>query len=496
MLIQELMESRAILEKKLTPLELLKHDYLDQLIGKIEKGEELSLEPDQVEKYGMSSVVVDPEAIEQLRKWSKSKVLAKSPLLKIADSDQTIPVSSLSKSNVRSGLNLGIMSEGVLGAALVAKFLKLGKEITYSDVTRVLNGIKNIKVTPGSSSLSGSFKSTIKHPGKTDDKVIFELKLPNKEFEYLTKASTTDSVISKLLSSSVLFVNSSTYGIPKAIAMITSNADGNQIDVISDGISDNKGTKADLTLRINGKVIDLISLKAGSVKQFGQVSGGHNFAELIDDFFDIDLGQDADELIELSRAESRNQEVAIRITNQNYGLIRHLFNSKIVPGIEEQTASPSDKQKFITRLVAGISKHMTGDQSIHIVKLHATGGGGYTVLKLNKKKLPALMHDLDFSVVFYSNSNTLKIQAVPTDVKSKLYQELGGQPGLLLQIRSKMERNSYIRNIVEMGSVLESLITLETRSTPLDKADKPAKPLTKIKARFEPEAEPAGRKKR
>ena len=89
-----------------------------------------------------------------------------------------------------------------------------------------------------------------------------------------------------VINSAAQYANSSAVG--EAVAKIVSDKNPNSVTVDSDGASDQTGTKADLFLEIDGQTINLLSLKAGSVKQFGQGSG-YTY-EKLDDFFNKTFG--------------------------------------------------------------------------------------------------------------------------------------------------------------------------------------------------------------
>ena len=218
------------------------------------------------------------------------------------DGDE-VPLNRLKKNEAVKGSlvpNLGDIAEAVLGAAISAKFALGGRNITTNDVIRVLKDVVATGVAEGETDyqtvgvIEDNFKFTLTlnsasmKPLKIwiDDEdpmgAVGNLLLVT-EYEV---ATTKLDDMQKQVKDAVEYANTNKRA-ATAVDKAKLELEGkNEIRIISDGgdATQQSATKVDLKLEYDGKPQRLLSLKAGTVKQFGQVSGGE--WETASDFFE------------------------------------------------------------------------------------------------------------------------------------------------------------------------------------------------------------------
>jgi hypothetical protein len=386
-----------------------------------------------------------------------SKIL-RTPL-KLINSNQTIPLGAITKTKDFKGgkdINFGVLAEGILGAAIAALFANKGESIYPDNITSVLKQLEPVPITKGSKgeSLMGTYEDTVVYDDGDRDTLRFVLKLSKANFNALMEDVKSEKVIDpyvkSLIKSAVMYVNGGQEGIAAAVKTVAEKSDGNLIEITTDGISDNKGTKADLTLRINGQVIKLISLKAMGSSLFGQVGGSkfESFQTFLGDLFDIDVSKHAADFVEEETPEDKQK---------NLETISKIYRSDIGPEIKAQLdGDPETEAKFIEKLANGIIKHATLGQDVDIVKFDRSVYGGAKVLKVDQQSLAA-MKKIKFSVSIDPAKANIEIYGKTSD--PALSKRLGTTDDVLLvKMRSYYQAGPrYVRNVIEMGPLLEKL---------------------------------------
>ena len=478
------MRAREIfLEAGLELSELRKHGgkYFNILIDKISKGDTFDVEASLSGKFP-DGVKIDPIVIPKLlaafypdgdkdnaeTDASGRAVVVDSKIfrtpLKLLNSTQTIPLGAITKTKDFKGgkdINFGVLAEGILGAAIAALFVNKGENINPENITSVLKKLKPTPIAKGgkSESLMGTYNNIVTYDDGKRDRLKFMLKLSKANFnalmEDLKSNKVIDPYVKSLIKSAVMYVNGGQEGIAAAVKTVAEKSDGNLIEIITDGISDNKGTKADLTLRINGQVIKLISLKAMGSSLFGQVGGSkfESFQAFLGDLFDIDVSKHAADFVDEEGPEDKQK---------NLETISKIYRSDIGPEIKSQLdGDPETEARFIEKLANGIIKHATLGQDVEIVKFNRSVYGGAKVLKVDQQSL-ANMKKIKFSVKIDPAKANIEIYGKTSDP------ELGNRLGttddvLLVKMRSYYQTSAqYVRNVIEMGPLLEEL-TIVTR---------------------------------
>jgi len=206
--------------------------------------------------------------------------------------------------------NRGDVAEGLLAAAISARFRKSDASVDKSDVERELLNLdsdgKDIINTNKKRGKELVYK--IDRDDGTRDIIRLAVLLARVNFDDLMDLAKRDQV-DDLLDSVVAYANSANL-ISKSLEFAL-DGESTKIDILADGVSDQKGTKVDVRIFNNGKEIELgkISLKAGGTKQLGQVGKGwarrsakssRGIKDLFLGLFGVDIGDDLKEEYEQS----------------------------------------------------------------------------------------------------------------------------------------------------------------------------------------------------
>ena len=218
-----------------------------------------------------------PANVSALQEWgnigstaTRQKDALAIPLEVTSTKQKVITIGSIDKPNVN--INFGDMAEAIVGAAICARFIYKNRNITTAQVFGVLYGLPSAGKKPGKKGMETSkdFKSANENKKVMDD-VNFYLSLS--EVNMTTVQNRTNKrLFVPYAASAVRYANSTT--VRKWSKLLYENNKYDKIEVVSDGLGGQKTTKVDVFVKVDGKPIDIkVSLKAGDVKQFGQVSG-------------------------------------------------------------------------------------------------------------------------------------------------------------------------------------------------------------------------------
>ena len=199
-------------------------------------------------------------------------------VLQTTDSRNTeIKIGSLTKPNIK--YNLGDMAEGVVGAAICARFIYKNRDISARQVYGVLRALEKEGPTnyPGKKGkqVEKTFKSANQNPKILDDVRLFVSLAEVNMMALLSRGN--ENLIREYVNSAVRYANSN--NVKKWSQLVYENNRYDKIEVLSDGLGGQRSTKVDVSVKITndkGQLVPcdiLVSLKAGDVKQFGQVSG-------------------------------------------------------------------------------------------------------------------------------------------------------------------------------------------------------------------------------
>lgn len=359
--------------------------------------------------------------------------------------------------------NRGDAAEGILGAALAAKFAKRPKaigqafpKITISDIDDMLDDFFSTGqrvITSVGDIIAAKGKSKVR------DNIILGIGLPEKAMQLLKKRENRKEV-HDLYESAIAYVEDTWI---KEVEMFAINSNPDRIEILSDGIGDQKGTKADIKISINGKPYSRqISLKVSGGDQFAQVSG-HEFSKQIkiwNDMFGLDI---------------RKMEAKYNKTIKNYDSSK-MFSSrdnKVLKAMRDMVKSAASE--VYKEAASQLSKKMTQDKYLekfaNIILTGATKGETSVELVKLDKQYKQMRFDKGF-VGRYAKD--LKKQKIIVTYRSKndkgepvAYVEFyagssNKTSNLILTVRLKVENQSkstskgkmyspYTRNLILAG---------------------------------------------
>ena len=320
--------------------------------------------------------------------------------------------------------NRGDMAEAIFGSAITARFINKNKPITESDVKNILK-----KINPNQKKQSIEFQSENLNK-KIKDKVTFILGLSPSNLKALIDKSALDS-LSDIIQSSVKYANSTI--VSKWSKLLYENNKYNEIDVKADGISNQTGTKVDVSVVIDNDPVDInVSLKYGDIKQFGQISGS-SFESQQNLFMKL-LNIDIKECEKNFYKKIKEKDIAGSL-NESYKTATEIFNKNL----------RSNKNKTEKNLSEGIKHFATlNEENVTLVQLSRSEA---VVYKFDNLQKLLIKHNLEAVLN--------KTKAYPQiDIKSK---ESGD---VLVSIRMKVENRPnglYVRNYIEKGKLLTKI---------------------------------------
>lgn len=383
--------------------------------------------------------------------------------------------------------NDGEVAETLLGAALFSRFTSK-QNITEAEVIKTLSSAKQI---------SGGFELTGKRG--TDPINLRAINKPQNNdviIQYVTDKSTLVKKFPKsvagldtALRSCVAYVNESSK-VTEAIQEIDSNPDKDSVEVVTDGVSDQTGTKADLQLKIGDK-LRLLSLKVNAVKQFGQDTGAT--ADVITTFFRRFIPDAVVDPVVVSNwpnlsAAKKEKNNAEAVANQVYSSIGSVYQS-INQQLQAKLSNATNATEVISNLYNGIIHHAQGGSvGQTLVILNPGGKSMWKELEFGAPLLQALKSfriesSVGIAGVDGETNHILKIFGRPADSKASVAmtttinnpkqaaaaavdatkkRRAPVDPEMLMQLRSYIqEAGLTIRNIVEMGPLLKSITEVQ-----------------------------------
>ena len=383
--------------------------------------------------------------------------------------------------------NDGEVAETLLGAALFSRFTSK-QNITEAEVIKTLSSAKQI---------SGGFELTGKRG--TDPINLRAINKPQNNdviIQYVNDKSTLVKKFPKsvagldtALRSCVAYVNESSK-VTEAIQEIDSNPDKDSVEVVTDGVSDQTGTKADLQLKIGDK-LRLLSLKVNAVKQFGQDTGAT--ADVITTFFRRFIPDAVVDPVVVSNwpnlsAAKKEKNNAEAVANQVYSSIGSVYQS-INQQLQAKLSNATNATEVISNLYNGIIHHAQGGSvGQTLVILNPGGKSMWKELEFGAPLLQALKSfriesSVGIAGVDGETNHILKIFGRPADSKASVAmtttinnpkqaaaaavdatkkRRAPVDPEMLMQLRSYIqEAGLTIRNIVEMGPLLKSITEVQ-----------------------------------
>ena len=454
-------------ETALTPTELAKHGgkYLEILIQFVGNGLPVPVDPSAREVYG-DYVQLDPDMLPALQAAVQSQdikaALPKKVTAIIDGEKKDLAWGSIFKGKEFTGIagkkayNAGHLAELIMGLCITAKFLNLGADITYDQLKAMIGYV--------GSGVSGNnykfyYNGVVHYPelGSKNDSLSFLAVVPARSAEAFIEQANRgqfESDLAAVLASAVRYCNESE-GVQNACQRVRHDKDNNKIEVISDGTSDAKGTKAELQLKVDGSKINLLSLKTFSTETLGQISGiGY---EQVSKWFDVAFG------IDISKYRSLLDPTLPKEKIYN-NLLTVIYDDVVYPQVERMIndQSPGREAAIVERLARAAQFHARGEgmEDVEIVKLDDTiKEGNYKILRFSDDLREAMTHlDLETRYVGKGQGRTIQIWVKPAEGE-----KIAKGSNKLCQFRTQKMGDSY-RNYYEIGPMMEQLTRVEARA--------------------------------
>ena len=373
-------------------------------------------------------------AIRNFQNNASNMSVAFSQPLQVRETDRPIGIGSLVKPGIR--VNMGDVAEGVFACAIAARFINRGvASINSSSVKQIIGSLSPLPIMNRKSQMA-FYTTTAPNQGvQVRDGIKLTITLGAANMAFLVAGRNLDGYIN----ASLQYANRQ--AVTTWVNTLYTNKRADRIEIIGDGISGQRSTKVDVKVKVTNDKGQLqpvnidVSLKAGEVKQFGQV-GGVEYQDL-SKFFSNIFGIQVDPFV-----AQRYQQKTIS-DNDVEGGLNYLYEevskkiSNITPNI-------------IQSMGRGISLYATGgDDNVELVQLSQGEASIYNFKNVGQK-----LAGLNFNVTV-TKSGTLPQITVSSNSKALIY------------IRSKKENKkdsegrpyTYFRNYIEKGPLLGELIS-------------------------------------
>lgn len=276
--------------------------------------------------------------------------------------------------------NMGNISEALLGCAVAAKFVKQGGQVTEKDLSNMGKQLARnggvIRAKAGKDTLE--FKVSIPFMDKKAFYAWLGEDSRGKTLQDYNVPAASVELLGRRARIAVEYANTSKR-VASAVQEAVQDPKNNKVDVISDGgeKENQSTTKVDLKILVDGKETAkrLLSIKAGNVAQFGQVTGvtfdhanefftsavGIAIPEKIRNYFyDIlpgSRGVEDEKLYNFKEGYSRafqfaSKELKRRAASDQAGLVEDVYQGLLhhltrkEEGVEMVILDPDNKQAF------------------------------------------------------------------------------------------------------------------------------------------------------
>lgn len=343
--------------------------------------------------------------------------------------------------------NRGELAEGILGAAMFSKFTKReGGEgiglVNSQDIAGVLDTLKSV----GNDTYQVDVQdSNHKHA----DRVTYKLVLKTKPYQDLMDPAKRD-LLKQEFSSAAAYVNSDRAERYSKYFYLNGRAD--DIAIICNGATraSESSSKIDVWVAIRDPKTNTMrrlklnaSLKAGPVKQFGQVGGSESKSMLkLWSYFGIDV---TPWLKEYEKAQGNDQFEALSMMYKK-------VSTKLSAGLKK--SGPKGEAEFVAHLAKAVTFFATlDDPAVELVQFDK---GGFKILRF--QNLVEKFKSVDMTATYVDTKARPEINI----------HDVNNPKNILITIRAKIETKKngelYVRNIIEKGKLLEELTKVQTKS--------------------------------
>jgi hypothetical protein len=243
----------------------------------------------------------------------------------------------------------------------------------------------------------------------------------------------------------------------------------NLVEVVSDGANpeNQTTTKVDLKILYDGTITRLLSLKAGGVKQFGQVSGGvfENLCQFFYETVGIQVSEHLKQEFQFRTPVGERDKTAAQY-NFSEGPFNKLYDF-VAQELKNNVLTNDDTKKefqLVEKIYNNIVLHATRlEQGVTMVILGLNKSTPYKELAFDTRLYEALtLYDLQMKYT----KGTMSIEIYGVLLKDRAAKKLGSNvdeldsKARLISFTTRMMGGS-VRNLVEMGDLLKNLADIE-----------------------------------
>lgn len=365
--------------------------------------------------------------------------------------------------------NKGDLAEAILACGVAAKFNNPEAVVTRTAIEKMLSRVLSSRKTQIERDDKVSSRTTV----KVSDIITLSVGIRKREWEFISNKKNWDLIGWQF--ESVAKYCSTYKRLRRYSQMLYKNSKENKIVVDADGLTDQKGTKADIKVKIDGKVVNMqMSLKVTGGDQIGQMSGvpfdkqvklfellgvdvtpaRKKYDELINK---VDIGLAFTHRDETKKGLGREIHLAVRQAN----LVVHQEAKR-----QLDAKMKAKDAKFIDQVTDFLRKAATGnDPTVEVVKLSTKG---FKRAKFGKKYIQNIKDVMPHLKVDVNKQPEGDAETVIYD--SRLGKS-NSSAARLFKIRGKIIFESkttktegyhlkiYVRNLIESGDLMFDLAT-------------------------------------
>lgn len=360
--------------------------------------------------------------------------------------------------------NMGNVSEALLGCAVAAKFIKNGGTVTEKDLIQIGRQLAQnsgiIQAKAGKDTLE--FKVSIPFMDKKAFYAWLGEDSRGKTLQDYNVPADSVKLIERRAAVAVEYANTSKR-VAGAVKAAQDDPNNNKVDVISDGgeKENQSTTKVDLKILIDGNETAkrLLSVKAGSVAQFGQVTGV-NF-EHAQEFFNgvgVTLPDNLRKYFYEIAPNSRNVE------DQKQHNFDNGFSLAFQNGFKQlKSRAASDQAGLVEDVYQGLLHHLTRkEEGVEMVILDPDGKKAFRELSFGPEFEQALKQ-LQIVVTEASREKgyNISIYGFPVGSIAKRYVPGRKDADSKLVDLTSQYKDGSIRNMLGMGNLLKNIADIE-----------------------------------
>lgn len=360
--------------------------------------------------------------------------------------------------------NMGNVSEALLGCAVAAKFVKNGGTVTENDLVGMGRQIAQnggvIRAKAGKDVLE--FKVTIPFMDKKAFYAWLGEDSRGKTLQDYNVPVESVKLIEHRAKIAVEYANTSKR-VAGAVKLAQDDPRNNKVDVISDGgeKANQSSTKVDLKILIDGQPTAkrLLSVKAGNVAQFGQITGV-NF-EHAQEFFNgvgVTLPDNLRRYFYEIPPNSRNVE------DQKQHNFNNGYSLAFQNGFKQLKArAASDQAGLVEDVYQGLLQHLTRkEEGVEMVILDPDGKKAFRELSFGPEFEQALRQlQLVVTEANRDKGYNISIYGFPVGSIAKKYVPSRKDADSKLVDLSSQYKDGSIRNMLGMGNLLKNIADIE-----------------------------------